>query len=196
MVLETQEISTERMVLWVADPAHAPRMLRYHQDNWDHLRRWSPPVPHDFMTLGYWERRLAGERGSALAGRAARWALSRAGDADREVIGTVGLTEIVRGPLGQAYLGYGLAEREQGRGLMTEAVRAVCAYAFESLRLHQIMAGYVPVNEASGRVLRRSGFDVVGYIRDHLYVDGAWRDHILTVLIEPTGRPPADRLQV
>ena len=56
------------------------------------------------------------------------------------------------------------------------------------------MAGYVPVNEASGRVLRRSGFDVVGYVRDHLYVDGAWRDHILTVLIEPTGRPPADRL--
>jgi ribosomal-protein-alanine N-acetyltransferase len=124
------------------------------------------------------------------AGRAARWAISWKGDASRRVIGTIGLSEIVRGPLGQAYVGYGLAADEQRKGVMTEALRAVSMVAFETMRLHQLAANYVPTNEASGRVLRRSGFVVCGYVRDYLYIDGAWRDHVLTVLTDPSGRPP------
>jgi len=73
---------------------------------------------------------------------------------------------------------------------MTEAVRAATAYSFETLRLHQVHANYVPTNEASARVLRRAGFTVYGYVRDYLYIDGAWRDHVMTVLTDPTGRPP------
>jgi [ribosomal protein S5]-alanine N-acetyltransferase len=192
MPVETHEFPTERLLLWTPGPEHALHLLRYHEDNWVHLRRWSPPVPTDLLTAGYWERRLTAERAATIAGRAVRWAISWRDDPQRRVIGTLGISEIVRGPLGQGYLGYGLAEHEQGKGVMTESVRAVSQVAFEALRLHQISANYVPTNVASGRVLRRCGYAVVGYVRDYLYIDGAWRDHVMTMLTDPNGRPPPD----
>ncbi len=190
MVPELDEITTSRLRLWSAGPDAAFRLLRYHEDNWEHLRRWSPPVPDDYLTLGYWERRLAAERGAAEGGRAARWAISWTDDDLGRVIGTIGLTDIVRGPVESATVGYGLAAREQGKGVMTEALAAVARHAFQPLGLHQLFAGYLPINEPSGRVLRRVGFQVVGYLRDHIFINGAWRDHVLAQLIEPTSRPP------
>jgi ribosomal-protein-alanine N-acetyltransferase len=100
------------------------------------------------------------------------------------------LTDIVRGPQQWANLGYGLDEREQGKGIMVEAVKAVCAWAFDELRLHRITASYMPTNDRSAKVLRRAGFAVVGYARDFLYINGAWRDHVLTALVDPRDRAP------
>ena len=77
MLPELHEIPTERLILWAAGPEAAPRLHRYHAENWPHLAPWSPPVPPDFLTVGYWERRLIGERAAIESGRAARSASSR-----------------------------------------------------------------------------------------------------------------------
>jgi ribosomal-protein-alanine N-acetyltransferase len=47
------------------------------------------------------------------------------------------------------------------------------------------MANYRPENERSGRLLQRLGFAREGYARDYLFIDGAWRDHVLTSLTTP-----------
>ena len=65
---------------------------------------------------------------------------------------------------------------------MYEAAKLAIHYALYELRLHRIMANYLPTNERSARLLRRLGFVVEGYARDYLYINGAWRDHILTSL--------------
>jgi [ribosomal protein S5]-alanine N-acetyltransferase len=65
---------------------------------------------------------------------------------------------------------------------MFEALTAAIAFAFDVLRLHRIMANYIPGNERSGKLLRRLGFNMEGYARDYLLIDGEWRDHILTAL--------------
>ena len=57
------------------------------------------------------------------------------------------------------------------------------AKLFQELRMHRIMANYLPTNERSGSLLRRLGFKVEGYARDYIYINGAWRDHILTSLV-------------
>ena len=49
---------------------------------------------------------------------------------------------------------------------------------------------YMPTNDRSAKVLRRAGFAVVGYARDFLYINGAWRDHVLTALVDPKERAP------
>lgn len=71
----------------------------------------------------------------------------------------------------------------------TEAARAIIDYAFGTLNLHRIETSCQPSNEASGRVLRKLGFIVEGYARDHRFYNGAWRDNILVGLTNPAWRP-------
>ena len=91
----------------------------------------------------------------------------------------------MRGAFHACHLGYQIGREHQGRGLMSEALRAGNAFMFESLRLHRIMANFRPENERSRRLARRLGFVEEGLARNYLFIDGAWRDHILTSLTNP-----------
>jgi [ribosomal protein S5]-alanine N-acetyltransferase len=184
------ELSTRRLRLWIAGAEDASELLRYHEENREHLMRWSPPVPPDLYTLAYWQARLVRNRREHVDDRSARFVLAWRDTPDR-VIGTCSLTDFVRGPFQACTLGYGLDRREQGKGAMTEALRAIIDFVFGPLALHRIMANYMPTNTRSGALLRRLGFTVEGYARDYLFINGAWRDHILTALTNPAPRPPA-----
>ena len=78
---------------------------------------------------------------------------------------------------------------------MSEALRAATAHVFSAMELHRIEANYLPENLRSGRLLLRLGFEVQGYARRYLYIDGAWRDHVLTALTCPAKleTPPSRR---
>jgi ribosomal-protein-alanine N-acetyltransferase len=104
---------------------------------------------------------------------------------DAPVVASINFTQIARGPFLACSLGYAIDHRFEGRGLMYEALSACLTHMFVVERLHRISAGYLPVNERSGRLLRKLGFVVEGYARDYLFIDGAWRDHILTALVNP-----------
>jgi len=190
VTVDPLEIRTDRLLLWVPGPGAASQLVRFHTENEAHLRRWSPPTPPGWGEAWFWERRLDDSRSDALAGRTLRMVISWLDDDERRILGTISLTDLIRGPLQQANLGYALGERVQGKGVAIEAVRAISTHAFDVLRLHRVSANYMPTNERSGRVLRRAGFVVVGYARDYLFVDGAWRDHVLTQLVDPAARPP------
>ncbi len=87
-------------------------------------------------------------------------------------------------------MGYSLAETEQSKGYMTEALQAAIQYVFQELNMHRIMANYMPHNQRSGNVLKRLGFVVEGYARDYLLIKGQWQDHILTSLTNPNWQIP------
>lgn len=59
---------------------------------------------------------------------------------------------------GTVELGYGLREGCCGRGYMTEAVRAICAWALAQDGVARVEAETAPDNPASQRVLLRAGF--------------------------------------
>ena len=191
MVRPAFQITTDRLRLLLPEPAEAPRVLRYFADNREHLERWAPPAPDDFYTVSFWERRLARSIEEFAEDRSVRLFLY--GRADGRVIGSASYTEIVRGGFQACYLGYGLGGSEQGKGLMTEALRASLEWVFDELGLHRVMANYMPTNARSGALLRRLGFVPEGYARDYLYIDGAWRDHVLTALINPRKQPGVAR---
>jgi len=100
------------------------------------------------------------------------------GDANT-IIGRVALTGVLRGAFQNAYLGYWIDESRQNRGLMTEAVRAVTAFAFESAGLHRVQAAVMPRNRPSQRVLEKVGYRREGVALRYLCIAGTWEDHIL-----------------
>jgi ribosomal-protein-alanine N-acetyltransferase len=101
----------------------------------------------------------------------------------------VGISNIVRGAFQAAYLGYHMAEKSQGKGYMSEALREVIDFAFTALNLHRLMANYRPENLASGRVLEKLNFVKEGLAKNYLLVNGQWSDHILTSLTNPHWKP-------
>ena len=78
------------------------------------------------------------------------------------LIGTCGLWRL-DAENHRAELGYMLAQAHWGRGLIGEAISAVCRHGFEQLHLHSIEAHVDPANAASVRVLERAGFVREGY---------------------------------
>jgi ribosomal-protein-alanine N-acetyltransferase len=184
------ELTTERLTVRLARPGMQGAIARFLGENFDgHLDRWSPPATTSFFTEAFWRERLAISVEEYHAGRSARFVLQeRAGNAGAEapIVGTCNYTNVVRGPFLACNLGYQVARSHEGRGLMSEALRATNAFVFAELRLHRIMANYRPENARSGRLLERLGFTREGLARDYLFIDGAWRDHVLTALTNPS----------
>jgi ribosomal-protein-alanine N-acetyltransferase len=72
--------------------------------------------------------------------------------------------------------------KEEGKGLMFEALREAIRYVFVEKRLHRIMANYMPSNVRSANLLKKLGFVEEGYAKEYLLINGRWEDHILTAL--------------
>lgn len=182
-------IETERLLLTIPDTTAAARLLAYVAENREHFAPWSPPEPPAYYTEKFWRDYLEAARRQFEQDLSLRLVIFLREQPEGAVVGDCNFSNFVRGPFQACYLGYKIARRMEGRGLMREALQAATRYVFESLRLHRIMANYVPTNERSGRLLRRLGFTVEGYARDYLLIGGAWRDHVLTSLTNANLKP-------
>jgi [ribosomal protein S5]-alanine N-acetyltransferase len=184
-------LRTERLLLTLPAPAAAPEHLRFAEENRAHLAPWEPPCPSDYYTVGFWRERLRKNLVEHNRDISCRFSIFWKDDPRSPVLGNCNFNNFVWGAFHCATLGYRLDHRVQGRGVMTEALAAGVKYMFEERGFHRIQANYRPTNERSAEVLRRLGFVVEGYARDYLFIDGDWRDHILTSLTNPAmGRPP------
>lgn len=193
------ELTTARLFVQVPAVDAAPRVLDYCQRNRAHLEPWEPPRPSEYFTLPFWRRQIAGARDEFENGHSVRTVLIERdptaldGGRSGPVVGVVNLSQIVRGAFQAGILGYSLDANAQGRGLMGEGLEALIEFAFEDLDLHRLMANFRPENERSGRVLERLGFVREGFARDYLFIDGAWRDHVLTALVKPRSSSGRER---
>ena len=175
---------TERLHLKLLEPRQAPLMVRFRIENRLFLEPWEPRRPPEFFTRGYWELQLAAALREFRQGLSLCLVLL---DPDEsEVIGVCNFTNIIRGTYQACHLGYAIAERHQGKGLMFEALQSGIDYVFEELRLHRIMANYLPHNQRSGNLLARLGFTIEGKAEKLLKINGRWEDHILTSKINPS----------
>ena len=184
------ELETDRLVVRLAQPGMHAAIARFLSDNYPgHLERWSPPVAPEFFTESFWNERLPVALDDYAGDRAARFVIqARGSPLAGPVVGTCNYTNFVRGAFHACHLGYQIGREHEGRGLMAEGLRATNAFVFEHLRLHRIMANFRPENERSRRLLLRLGFIEEGFARDYLFIDGAWRDHVLTSLVHPAFR--------
>ncbi len=101
------------------------------------------------------------EEATKQNGQPVNWAIRQ----QDQVIGSVGLDGFVVGRSHQAEIGYCLAKPYWGRGIMTATVRSVCRHAFENFGVAKVHAHVFSFNNASARVLEKSGFELEGYLR-------------------------------
>ena len=92
-----------------------------------------------------------------------------------KMIGTAGFTsfQIIND---SAEIGYVINPEYKGKGIATEAVKAVIKFGFENLALNRISAKYIIGNEASLRVMIKSGMKPEGVHRSMIYTKGKYVD--------------------
>lgn len=97
--------------------------------------------------------------------------------ADDQIVGFFNVSQIARGSLQSAYLGYAAAYRYAHQGYMREGIELVLREAFMELRLHRLEANIQPGNQASIALARGAGFQREGFSPRYLKISGRWRDH-------------------
>ena len=108
--------------------------------------------------------------------RFALWGMPSGSEAP-PVVGYFSLSEIVRGNLNGAYLGYWGVAAHTSQGLMTEGMQMLLRWAFRRIRLHRIEANIQPDNVRSIALARRAGFRLEGFSPRYLKLGGRWCDH-------------------
>ena len=182
MPLELPLITCTRIIIRMATNEDIPKILNYFSENKTHLTPYYPSWQGGFFTREYWELQIQVNYQEFANDRSLRLFIFPKANPNK-IIGTLNFSNIVRGAAHYCNVGYSLAESEQGKGYMTEAMQSSIEYMFQEFNMHRIMANYIPHNQRSGTLLRRLGFVVEGYARDYLMINGKWEDHILTSLI-------------
>ena len=105
------------------------------------------------------------------------WAITIKGSG--KIIGSVGLEPDKKRPgVNSSELGYSLSKEYWGKGVMTEAAKAVMKFAFEVFKSEVIAAQTGPSNKRSQGVLLKCGFTYEGTMRKvYKTYDGTIRDN-------------------
>ena len=185
-------LRTRRLRLYIPGPEAAEECARFNRENAAFLAPWEPRMSPSSFDAGALRDVRKRAVAAALEGSAYSFAIIKenADDVNPAIIGWLKFSNIVRGIFQASHLGYNLAEHAQQHGYMTEAARAGIDFVFGTLRLHRIMANYLPHNHRSRAVLDRLGFKSEGFAEAYLFINGRWQDHVLTSLVNPENVVP------
>ena len=188
-------LTTQRLVLRASHPGFAAAAADFYARNREVHACWNPPLPPAAFSADGQRERLAEAASAAAAGSGIGWWLF-ALDEPEMALGQIHFTQITRRAFCNAMLGYAIDAAHEGRGLMREALQATLADVFSArVGLHRVQANVRPENTRSLALLDRLGFEREGLAREYLFIDGAWRDHVMTALRHPqwpaSQAPPA-----
>ena len=142
---------------------------------------WSTRVPAQPPTPAEVRRRC--ERAQALWLEGARADLVITDAATGTPAGEIGL--FYQEPVtGQGMIGYSMLPAFRGRGFATRAAQLLSLWAFAETDIARLIAGALPTNVGSQRVLEKAGFRREAYLRSRLPgPDGARQDDVQFVLL-------------
>jgi ribosomal-protein-alanine N-acetyltransferase len=114
-------------------------------------------------------------------GYSIRWGIVKKDE--NTLVGTCGYNDWVKEFGYRGEIGYDLMGAYWGQGIMTEALRAILNYGFESMHLNRIQAMVNPGNDRSISLLRKAGFQYEGQLREYGYWKGKfWDLHSFSLL--------------
>jgi RimJ/RimL family protein N-acetyltransferase len=103
---------------------------------------------------------------------------------NNKVVGSIGVFRKDNIHSRTAELGYYIAEPLWGKGLGTNAVKAICSYVFTNTDIIRIFAEPFSYNTASCRILEKSGFVFEGTLHSNAVKNGKIVDMKMYALIK------------
>ena len=173
---EFPAIETSRLVLRPLELSDAPAIYAYQSNPEVHRYMSSePPASVEVAAepIGKWLALPAEQRRPC-------WVMVLR-ENDR-IVGTISFNQLSREEH-NGQLGYEVARDQWGKGIATEAVRAVVSYGFDTMRLNRIAAYCWDCNAASQRVMEKAGMRYEGTLRQLRHAKGAYRDMRLYSLL-------------
>ena len=107
-----------------------------------------------------------------------RWIITIKGEG--RPIGSLGFYKWAPSASYQAEMGYDLAREHWGKGIMTEAMKAVIDFGFEKMELNRIEVFIMPRNKRSIKLIKNLGFKREGLLRQRYFDEfGNYADDVL-----------------
>ena len=166
-------LNGDNITLKVLSPEDAEEVLSFYIRNKSYLKPFEPSRKDNFYTLESQKKSIVEHYNQFLNGSNISFGIYK----ENNLIGKIQLSNIVLGVFRNAFIGYAMDEKEQGKGYMKEAVRLVLDYAFNDVELHRIEATALVDNLKSKSVLNSCGFKEIGISEKYLFINGDWRDH-------------------
>ncbi len=151
-------------------------IFEFEQENRDFFERILPPRPAAYFQYDTFCESMAfilSEQDSGLC----HMAIIR--NASGKMVGRINLSSIKKGQKVIAELGYRIAEKEQGKGYASEAVRIMLDEVVDLYGLDEVEAGTATTNMGSQKVLLKNGFVELRRVNRVMKVQGAWVDGLL-----------------
>ncbi|HSF49265.1 MAG TPA: GNAT family protein, partial [Nitrososphaeraceae archaeon] len=82
----------------------------------------------------------------------------------------------------KADIGYWIGKQYQGKGIATECVKLVVNYAFDELKLEEILAYVFPDNNSSIRVLEKNGFEKTKEVNEYHPISKRYKDSLVYII--------------
>lgn len=177
--VRSRPLETPRLHLHPLDGTDTRDLWLSVESSRPHLEPWLPWVPFniDMESSGRYAEASAADWDAA---RACRFSIRDR--ASRRFLGVIGLETFAH--LHESVeLGYWLRIDACGRGLMSEAGRAVLDWAFGTVNAHRVRVAAATDNHASLNVIRRLGFRFEGIARQAERCNGRWLDHAVFALL-------------
>lgn len=71
-----------------------------------------------------------------------------------------------------------------GKGYASESTNAILNFGFDKLNLHRIFGTCHPDNIGSAKVMEKVGMLKEGYLREHKFQKGRWRDSLIYSILD------------
>jgi ribosomal-protein-alanine N-acetyltransferase len=171
-------LETERLVLRTLHTDEAAKRLTFYLENLEHFGEFGPKYPEEVKTLDYHLKETEREYLSAFTKRQLGFYFYLKEDEGFErMIGNLNFSNITHGHFLSCTIGYKMVADQQGKGYMTEAIKAGIDYYFNVMKMHRVEANIIPRNLASLSVIKKLGFVYEGYSPCYLKMNDVWEDH-------------------
>jgi RimJ/RimL family protein N-acetyltransferase len=152
---------TPRLTLCAFQPADWSFFLHLRTNN--HVMRYMGDIASEEQIRTLFDSRLADRHAFVIR------------DAQQDAVGDIGL-RVSQHNLQEADVGYSIAPAAQGQGVASEALQALCEYAFGESEVQALNAWVLADNQGSVRVLEKSGFQRIQILEKAYLLHGEYHD--------------------